>query len=158
MLQKYVIMLLSKIFLLGHRPERSAAFSRDTCSPPQHWSCSNSWRHLPPSLKLLNAHSEVGLLIQHHTLLAEVPIDLLPYSLSHTIPARSKIFSTSCCPLPSSNRPRHYWVPYHTRLLNPLFHLKFPFLFYLFYADTVYTVVHPLLYLYSTCDKLLLLY
>ena len=38
-----------------------------------------------------------------------------------------KIFSTSCCPLPSSNRPRHYWVPYHTRLLNPLFHLKFPF-------------------------------
>ena len=55
-----------------------------------------------------NARSEVGLLIQHHTLLAEVPIDLLPYSLSHTIPARSKIFSTSCCPLPSSNRPRHY--------------------------------------------------
>ena len=74
-----------------------------------------------------SARSEVGLLIQHHTLLAEVPIDLLPYSLSHTIPTRSKIFSTSCCPLPSSNRPRHYWVSYHTGLLNPLFHLKFPF-------------------------------
>ena len=44
----------------------------------------------------------------------QVGIDL-PYSLSHTIPVRSKIFSTSCCPLPSSNRPRHYWVPYHTR-------------------------------------------
>ena len=55
-----------------------------------------------------HARSEVGSLILHHTLLAEVPIDLLPYSLSHTIPTRSKIFSTSCCPLPSSNRPRHH--------------------------------------------------
>ena len=49
------------------------------------------------------------------------------FLLSHTIPTRRKIFSTSCCPLPSSNRPRHHWVPYHSRLLNPLFHLKFPF-------------------------------
>ena len=74
-----------------------------------------------------HARSEVGSLIQHHSLLAEMPIDLLPYLLSHTIPTRSKIFSTSCCPLPSSNRPRHHWVPYHTRLLNPLFHLKVSF-------------------------------
>ena len=65
-------------------------------------------------------HSEVGSSIQ-------VSSDLLPYLLSHPIPMRSKIFSTSCCPLPSSNRPRHHWVPYHSRLLNPLFHLKFPF-------------------------------
>ena len=93
-----------------------------------------------------HARSEVGSLILHHTLLAEVPIDLLPYSLSHTIPTRSKIFSTSCCPLPSSNRPCHHWVPYHTRLLNPLFHLKVSF-FYLFCADSVSTVAHPLLYI-----------
>ena len=55
----------------------------------------------------------------HHTLLAEVPTDL-PYLISHTIPTRTKIFSTSCCPLPSSNRPRHHWVPYHTRHFKPI--------------------------------------
>ena len=44
----------------------------------------------------------------HSACMAEVPIDLLPYSLSHTIPARSKIFSTSRRPPPSSNRPRQY--------------------------------------------------
>ena len=40
---------------LGHRPERLAAFtcSRDTCSPVQYYSCSNSQRHLPPSLQRL---------------------------------------------------------------------------------------------------------
>ena len=94
-----------------------------------------------------HARSEVGSAIQYHTLLAEVPIDLLPYSLSHTIPKRSKIFSTLCCPLPSSSRPRHHWVSYHTRLLNPLFHLlKFPF-FILCKHYNYATVVHPLLYI-----------
>ena len=36
-----------------------------------------------------HARSEVGSLIQHHTLLAEMLIDLLPFLLSHTMRARS---------------------------------------------------------------------
>ena len=47
---------------------------------------------------------------------------------------------SSCCPLPSSNRPRHHLVPYH---IKPIVSPQVSY-FYLFCADTVSAVIHPL--------------
>ena len=72
---------------------------------------------------LLYAHSEVGSLIQHHTLLAEMLIDLLPVcsAIQSLRRARSSqhhvVHSPAAIDLTITES-------HHSRLLNPLFHLK----------------------------------
>ena len=98
----------SDTFLLYRKHERGSIRTEDTRSGAfvLHSTCFFGHRRNGERGNLLlqtsgfDAHSDVGSSMQ-------VPSDL-PYLLSHPIPMRSKIFSRSCCPLPSSNRPHYH--------------------------------------------------
>ena len=76
----------------------------------------------------LYAHSEMGLFIQYHTLIAKVSSDLFPNLIGDSSPTRSKVLSRQSHPPPSNNRPRHHRVLHYTIPLN-LFYFSFPFYF-----------------------------